>query len=541
MKKILLLPFFVLSGIGIGQAQVNIDIKNPQIPILKERQDNVLFYIREEAPEQAKLDRVEIEFSPETPLDQIQSVRLNYGGMEGVQNQGKTLFYPVEYLHRITPEFTRKANPTYFIPLDEVAPVDSRKITLAADKLMPAGVNYFWVSLETQPDIPLLSTIEAKVSAVYVDGRENKIASGEGYSVRRLGSGLRFGGDDGSVAYRIPGLVTTPDGTLIAVYDIRHNTGRDLQEYVSIGMSRSRDGGETWEPMRTIMDFGESNGMPRAQNGTGDPAVLVDRTTGAIWVVALWANGMGHGLTWFNSAAGMDVGQTAQLMMVTSNDDGLTWSEPINVTDQMKDPSWTFFYEGPGSGITMADGTLVFANQYKDANGLPHAGIMYSKDHGKTWTTSAPARDDATESQVVELTPGVLMLNMRDNRGGSRAVSVTSDMGKTWTEHPSSRSALIEPVCMASLIKSDDNALGRPLLFFSNPDRTDARTHMTVKTSLDNGMSWPVESQVMLDEEEGWGYSCLTMIDPNTVGILYEGSTAMLVFQKIKLDELIKN
>ena len=97
------------------------------------------------------------------------------------------------------------------------------------------------------------------------------------------------------------------------------------------------------------------------------------------------------------------------------------------------------------------------------------------------------------------------MLNMRDNRGGSRAVYTTTDLGKTWKEHESSRTALIEPVCMASLIsvKAEDNCLGKDLLIFSNPNSTSSRDKMTIKISLDGGQTWPLEHQLLLDEGEG--------------------------------------
>ena len=143
---------------------------------------------------------------------------------------------------------------------------------------------------------------------------------------------------------------------------------------------------------------------------------------------------------------------------------------------------------------------------------------------------------------MAEVDPGVLMLNMRDNRGGSRAVATTRDLGKSWSEHPSSRKALQEPVCMASLIHVDaeDNVLGKDLLLFSNPNTTKGRNHITIKASLDGGHTWPAEYQVMLDEDEGWGYSCLSMIDAETVGILYESSVAHMTFQAVKLTDLVK-
>ena len=134
------------------------------------------------------------------------------------------------------------------------------------------------------------------------------------------------------------------------------------------------------------------------------------------------------------------------------------------------------------------------------------------------------------------------MLNMRDNRGGSRAVAITKDLGKTWTEHESSRKALPESVCMASLIsvKAKDNVLGKDLLIFSNPNTTKGRYNTTIKISLDSGVTWSPEHQLLLDEGNNWGYSCLTMIDKETVGILYESSVAHMTFQAVKLKDIIK-
>lgn len=172
---------------------------------------------------------------------------------------------------------------------------------------------------------------------------------------------------------------------------------------------------------------------------------------------------------------------------------------------------------------------------------MPNAGVMYSLDHGATWHTHGHARTNTTESQVAEAAPGVLMLNMRDNRRTGRAVCTTRDMGRTWVEHPSS-GALREPVCMASLlhVPASENVLGRDLLLFSNPDTTKGRNHLTIKASLDGGDTWSAEHALLLDEEENWGYSCLSMIDSETVGILYEASTAQLLFQAVKLRDIVR-
>ncbi len=540
MKKTILLIgilFVILQAI----ASDTIHIRETQIPILIDRKDNILFNLRLQASENQTLNDLTLSFENNTDLKDIESVKLYYSGTEAVQRDGMGFFAPVSYISRDHAGKTREANPSYSIKITELKPT-THEIKLQSNKKLHPGINYFWISLEMKPETSLIKKLSADLSAVTIDNKPGIIMKHSPDGIEhRMGIGVRHAGDDGSAAYRIPGLVTTNKGTLLGVYDVRYNNSADLQEHVDIGVSRSTDGGQTWEPMRIAMTFGEADGMPRAQNGVGDPAILVDKQTGTIWVIAAWTQGMGNGRAWFNSGQGMDH-KTAQLMLSRSDDDGKTWSAPINITEQVKDPSWYFLLQGPGMGITMQDGTLVFAAQFINEDKDPSACIIYSKDHGKTWHLHNPARNNTTEAQVAEVEPGVLMLNMRDNRGGSRAVYTTKDMGKTWVKHPSSRKVLQEPVCMASLIKSEakDNVLGKDILLFSNPNTIKGRHHITIKASLDGGMTYPKEYQVMLDEGDGWGYSCLAMIDKETVGILYEGSTAHMVFQAIKLKDIIK-
>ena len=540
MKK----SIFYLCLLFIAQTAFAADslyVREQHIPILIDRTDNVLLEMRIPAQKGDVLNNFTLQFGEETNLSDIKAVRLFYSGTEAPSREG-THFNPVTYVTSYTPGKTRVANPSYSVKQDEVT-TPAKIIRLSSKQPMIKGPNYFWVSIEMKPETSLLSRVSFTMPEATINNKPAAIEwKGKAEAPRRVGVGVRQAGDDGSAAFRIPGLVTTNNGTLLGVYDIRYNSSVDLQEMVDIGVSRSTDKGQTWEPMRVAMTFGETGGLPHAQNGVGDPSILVDEKTNTIWIVAAWTHGMGNGRAWWNSMPGMTPDETAQLMLVKSEDDGKTWSEPINITSQVKDPSWYFLLQGPGRGITMQDGTLVFPIQFIDATRVPNAGVMYSKDRGKTWHLHNLARTNTTEAQVAEVEPGVLMLNMRDNRGGSRAVAVTKDLGKTWTEHPSSRSALQEPVCMASLIKVDakDNITGKKLLLFSNPNTTKGRNHITIKASLDGGLTWPAEHQVLLDEAEGWGYSCLSMIDKETVGIFYESSVAHMTFQAIKLTDLIK-
>ena len=524
-----------------AQKQDTVAVRETRIPVLIERQDNELFNLRIDATQSQVLNDVKLSFGKEVNLNEIEAVKLYYGGTESSERKGKTYFAPVDYIPSITPGKTLAANPSYSILKAEVK-APKRDVVLKVDQKLYPGVNYFWVSLQMKPTASVLAKVSVEMTGVTMDNRTAPVKVVRKADTHYMGVGVRHAGDDGVAAYRIPGLATSNKGTLLGVYDVRHNNSADLQEYVEIGLSRSTDGGQTWEKMRIPMSFGEHEGLPKAQNGVGDPAILVDRKTGTIWIIAAWTHGMGNGRAWWNSQPGMDMHHTAQLMLVKSDDDGKTWSEPINITEQVKDPSWYFLLQGPGRGISMDDGTLVFASQYIGSDRIPNAGIIYSKDHGKTWHISSLARTNTTESQVAEIEPGVLMLNMRDNRGGSRAVSTTTDMGKTWKEHVSSRTSLQEPVCMASLIsvKAKDNVLGKDILLFSNPNDTKNRHSITIKASLDGGVTWLPENQLLLDAGWGWGYSCLTMIDKETVGILYESSVAHMTFQAIKLKDIIK-
>ncbi|MFT3751110.1 MAG: exo-alpha-sialidase [Agriterribacter sp.] len=403
--------------------------------------------------------------------------------------------------------------------------------------ILPAGKHRLWVSATAKPDANMDAIIEARVTQVATDKKLYNIAREIPSFKKHTGIAIRKKGDDKVDTYRIPGIVSTDKGTLLAVYDIRYNNSKDLPENIDVGLSRSTDGGRTWEPMKIIMDMGE----PHENNGIGDPAILFDPATKKTWVAALWSKG---NRSIAGSEPGLSPDTTGQFVLVSSDDDGLTWSAPVNITTQVKNPVWHLYFQGPGSGIAMQNGTLVFPSQYWDEQkkpGIPHSAIIYSEDHGKTWKSGTGAKSNTTEAQVVETTPGTLMLNMRDNRGRFRSVATTTDIGKTWEEHTTSRSALADPVCMGSFIKVNVNIKGKQkdVLFLSNPNTALERYNMTIKASLDLGESWLPVNETLIDENECYGYSSLVKIDDNTIGMLYEGR-GDLYFVRIPVTEIIK-
>ncbi len=504
---------------GPQQAGVQIEAGQPNMPILAKKDKNQVLQIKLSATDTL-------------PDRQVKSFEFSLEGSSDLGDIAKAEVY-----YNTEDDFEGAS-------LFGESPDIASTIKVMGNQPIPLGEHHFWLSLTLDGIPELTHKVAVELRSVHLSkggaGIEN-LESGP----QRLGLALKQIGEDGIHTYRIPGLATTSKGTLIAVYDNRYNDPVDLQEDVDVGMSRSTDGGQTWEPMKVIMDMGEYGGLPQDQNGIGDPAVLVDKNTNTIWVAALWLHGYPGERAWNASQPGMSPELTGQLMLVKSEDDGLTWSDPINITPQTKKAEWQLFFNGPGNGITMSDGTLVFAAQYKDHDRIPHSTLIYSRDRGSDWEVAIGPKSETTEAQVVETSNGVLMLNMRDDRNrperkdslNGRSVATTRDLGKTWEEHPSSRKALIEPNCMASIIAYDHPQKGR-ILFFSNPDSRTDRNRITIKTSFDLGETWPEENQMELYREGTYGYSCLSMIDEGHLGILYEG-VRELYFQKIPISELI--
>ena len=222
MKKNLFLSIiFSFCVILQAFASDTVFVRETQIPVLIERQDNVLFMLRLNAKESHTLDEVVLNFGKDVNMSDIQSVKLYYSGTEARQNYGKNFFAPVSYISSHTPGKTLAANPSYSINKSQVNN-PKRKVALKANQKLFPGINYFWISLQMKPDASLLDKVAAKIAAIKVDNKEALMhtVSPENI-VHRVGVGVRHAGDDGSASFRIPGLVTTNKGTLLGVYDVR--------------------------------------------------------------------------------------------------------------------------------------------------------------------------------------------------------------------------------------------------------------------------------------------------------------------------------
>jgi len=364
---------------------------------------------------------------------------------------------------------------------------------------------------------------------------------------------VRENGTDGVHTYRIPGLATSAKGTLIAVFDVRNRSSADLPGDIDVGLMRSTDDGVTWEAMRRIIDF-DSAVEGSHGNGVGDPAILVDQQTGRIIVAALWSKGP---RAWNGSGPGLSPEETGQLVLVTSDDDGLTWSQPRSITAQVKQPQWRLCFNGPGNGIQLRDGTLVFPAQFKQDQptkekgktvSTSHSCFIASTDRGETWTISPAAIPNGiptSECSIAELSDGSLLLSMRDeSRSGLRAWTrwdwKDSVLNGTWSEP---WMTVTDPTCMASLIRHPSN-----LLLFSNPGDPRQRVSLTVRQCDDRirpgesvsnaGKKW---SNGRVIDAFGAMYSSMTVLRDGQIGMLYESSEEDgLVFVRFPVDWVSK-
>ncbi len=327
------------------------------------------------------------------------------------------------------------------------------------------------------------------------------------------------GGEGGYHTYRIPSVILTSRGRLLAFAEARRETGADSGD-IDLVLKRSRDGGRSWSAMQVVGDNGP--------NTFGNPCPVVDRSTGTIWLLSTQNAGSDK------EAAIVDGTSkgTRTVWVMKSADDGETWSAPREITTQVKHADWTWYATGPGVGIQTRSGRLVIpANHSEAGTKVSRSHLFYSDDRGVTWKLGGVSDPGTNESQVAELSDGRLMLNMRNHPPkpvNYRMIATSKDEGLTLsTAVPDS--VLIEPPAQASLVSvppaspassassaSNDGRTG--WLLFANPAAA-TRTRMTVRLSRDDGRTWTAGRVV---NEGPSAYSSLVVMPDGMVGLLYE-------------------
>ena len=342
-------------------------------------------------------------------------------------------------------------------------------------------------------------------------------------------------GREGYNNYRIPALLTTQADTLLAFCEGRE--GGDSSD-IDLLVRRSEDGGTTWASKQVIWNEG--------RNVCGNPCPVQDRDTGVIWLLLTWNDSTDSGKKLHNGTAK----DTRRVYVCSSQDDGRTWSKPIEITATTKKIDWWWYATGPGVGIQLRQGAhkgrLVIPCDHTSKAGFA-SHVIFSDDHGKSWQLGGSVSGGCNECQVVELADGTLMLNVRmqEDGQGKRGIATSEDGGLTWSELKLDP-LLIEPVCQASFLRYTlASTHGKNRLLFSNPasapspgqSRAD-RVKMTVRLSYDEGKTWPV-SKLLHDGPSA--YSCLAVLPEGDIGCLYEGGETRygeIVFARFSLEWL---
>ncbi|HEX8201130.1 MAG TPA: sialidase family protein [Isosphaeraceae bacterium] len=319
-------------------------------------------------------------------------------------------------------------------------------------------------------------------------------------------------GREGYPTFRIPALLATPRGTLLAFCEGR-NSGRGDSGDIDLVLRRSTDGGATWGPVQVVIDAGPDT--------AGNPCPVVDRATGTIWLLSTRNLGRDTERQILDGTAR----GTRTVWVQTSTDDGVSWSEPAEITGAVKRPDWTWFATGPGVGIQLTGGRLLVpCDHYLAGTRAAGAHVIFSDDHGATWRLGGVLGGGVNECQAAERADGTVLMNLRNQPprpGEGRAVATSRDGGESWSE-PVRDPALVEPGCQASLIAHPDRRAHPDRLLFSNPAGA-RRERLTVRQSDDGGRTWPVARAIHPGPA---AYSCLAVLADGTIACLYERGAA---------------
>lgn len=313
-------------------------------------------------------------------------------------------------------------------------------------------------------------------------------------------------GDYESQYYRIPAIVTLPDGTLVTVADKRINTLNDLPGDIDVVCRRSTDGGRTWSDYITVAAHDEYGGY-------GDPAIVHDRRTGDLLVISLHGKGL-----W---------GKTpGEICISRSFDGGQTWQAPVNINPQIMtgETAGTVpnavegAFASSGGALQLKNGRLMFVLVTRRAGieGFPCYAI-YSDDGGRTWKASkTPGTLNGDESKVAQLPDGRVMMSIRNRFSGPRRFSISTDNGETWTQQPDDYTTLHDVACNGDFISVRHN--GRDYLLQSLPAGP-WRDNITIYASEDGGRTWP--HSYLVTTGPG-AYSAMTVMADGSIGILTE-------------------
>ena len=315
-------------------------------------------------------------------------------------------------------------------------------------------------------------------------------------------------GTDGFELYRIPAIVKSKSNTLLAFAEARKARSNGDSGDIDLVVKRSSDNGKTWSKQITIWNDG--------QNTCGNPVPIVD-DRGRIHLLMTW-NFQTDKCGAITNGTGED---SRRPYYTYSDDDGITWAQPVEITSSVKKEKWDWYATGPCHGIQIQKGIhkgrLVAPNYFttrESGKVTSYSHIIYSDDYGKTWKPGEPTPVGGVgECSVAEIGEGTLMLNMRADEGFYRKSCTSIDGGLTWSS-PQISIDQIDCKCQGSIL-----SIGGAV-FLSNAASATERINMTIKKSTDNGKNWKGQYTVY---EGNSGYSDIVELSDSQIAIIYEG------------------
>ena len=338
-------------------------------------------------------------------------------------------------------------------------------------------------------------------------------------------------GNDGYNCFRIPTVIKAKNGTILAFAEGRKKSCSDTGD-VDLVYKKSCDNGITWSSLKVIWDDGK--------NTCGNPSPVVDIKSGRISLLSTWNRGEDKEWQIIDQKS-ID---TRHVFLLHSNDNGDSWSKPLEITADVKLKNWTWYATGPVNGIQLKKGKnkgrLIIPCDHIEAETKHYySHIIYSDDGGLKWNLGGSTNQhQVNECTIIELNSGELVLNMRNYTDDRlRKLAISKDQGISWGDIYSDTN-LIEPICQASMIN-----IRRPLksqiIAFSNPNSKSVREKMTVKFSFDKMKTW---SQNILIHDGPAAYSNLIQLNNSEIGCLFEGGQKSayegIAFKKVNIQDL---
>ena len=313
--------------------------------------------------------------------------------------------------------------------------------------------------------------------------------------------------------YRIPSIITATNGDLIAAIDERVPSCGDLKwsRDINIVIRKSSDNGKTWGKIEKIIDY------PLGQSAS-DPSMILDKQTNTIFL-------------FYNYMDLDNQKDIYYLKYISSNDNGKSWSKPVDITNQISKENWKndFKFITSGRGIQTKKGTLLhcLVNLQKGTH------VFGSNDNGKTWFITETPTSPGDESKIVELNDGSWMVNSRVNKLGYRYSHVSNDDGKTWISKK--EESIIDPGCNGSLIRYSHGE--KNLLLLTNINNKKERKEIVLRYSTDEGKSWS-NPKIIYNGEAA--YSSMTVMENGSLGLFFEmDNYTKNVFTSISIKDVL--